>query len=67
MKKFVDKVQEIAVTICAFLVGVFVASLIFSIIQALGVELVETYVFVVIGLIGVGTASAGNIWLDLHK
>ena len=66
MKRLVDKVQEIAVTICAFLAGVFAASLIFSIIQALGIELVETYVLVVIGFVGVGTAISGSIWLDLY-
>ena len=67
MRRLVDKIQEIAVTFLAFCAGVFVISLIFTLVESFGIDLVDGYVMVVTMLVGVATAIAGNVWLDTYK
>ena len=67
MKRFVDRIQEIAVTFLAFCAGVFVTSLIFTLLESFSIDLVDGYVMVVTMLVGVVTAIAGNVWLDTHR
>ena len=67
MKKLKGILEEIAVTFLAFCGGVFLTSLVFSLIEAMLIDLVDAYVYAVTLFVGLVCAIAGNVFYDWHK